>query len=276
MDAEHRHELKQNDLIEWITHFPEYARENYMQMIGVVLILLGLLSWLFWPSFKGSVDNSKLEKQARVTQALEQVFGSKRASVRDGAEASAVADSLLVTASNLKFEAGQAKDPIAKALILIKRGEALRSELHYRSGMQDDAVAVSQIQQAMAAYDAAISSASGQTGGAGLVAMATYGLGLCSEEVGDFVKAEEIYKSIIANAEFEGTVFPTQAGNRIAALADNKGEVIFTKAPVVEVPAAAPVEMPAVEIPVVAMPAVEIEGAAVEVGAEAEAETEAK
>ncbi len=267
MDAEHRHELKQNDLVEWITHFPEYARENYMQMIGVVLILLGLLSWLFWPSFKGSVDNSKLEKQARTTRVLGQVSGSKRASVRDGADAAMVADSLLITASSLKLEADRAEDTIAKALIFIKRGEALRSELHYRSGMQDDAVAVSQMQEAKSAYDAAISSASGKTGGAGLVAMATYGLGLCSEEVGDFVKAEEIYKSIVANAEFEGTVFPTQAANRIATLADNKGEVVFTKAPVVEIPAAVPVEIPVVE-----MPAVEIEGAAVEV----EAETEAK
>jgi hypothetical protein len=99
--------------------------------------------------------------------------------------------------------------------------------------------------------------------------MATYGLGLCSEEVGDFVKAEEIYKSIIANAEFEGTVFPTQAGNRIATLADSKGEVIFTKAPVVEIPE---VEAPAAapfEIPVVEMPAVEIKAAPVETETEA-------
>ena len=257
MDAEHRHELKQNDLVEWITHFPEYARENYMQIIGVVLVLLGLLSWLFWPSFKGSADNSKLEKQARVTQVMGQVSGSKMASVRGGAEATA--DSLLLTANNLKLEAGRTKDPIAKALVLIKQGEALRSDLHYRSGMQDAAIAASQIQQAKAAYDAAILSATGQTGGASLVAMATYGLGLCFEEVGDFVKAEEAYKSIIANAEFEGTVFPTQAVNRIAALADNKVNVIFTKAPAVEVPAA----------PVVEPPAVKVEGVGVEVGAEA-------
>ncbi|MCK5564625.1 MAG: hypothetical protein KAJ07_05220 [Planctomycetes bacterium] len=256
MDAEHRHELKQNDLIEWITHFPEYARENYMQIIGFVLVILGLLSWLFWPSFKGSADNSKLEKHARVTQVMGQVSGSKRASVRDGAAAT---DSLLLTANNLNLEADRTKDPIAKALILIKRGEALRSDLHYRSGMQDAAIAASQIQQAKAAYDAAILSATGQTGGASLVAMATYGLGLCFEEVGDFVKAEETYKSIIANAEFEGTVFPTQAANRIAALADNKVNVIFTKAPAVEVPAA----------PVVEPPAVKVEGVGVEVGAEA-------
>ena len=146
-------------------------------------------------------------------------------------------------------------------------GEALRSELHYRSGMLDDAVAVSQLQEAKAAYDAAITSASGKAGGATLVAMATYGLGLCSEEVGDFVKAEEIYNSIVANAEFEGTVFPTQAANRIAGLADNKANVIFTKASVVEAPvvetsATTPVEIPAA--PVVETPAVEVKAAPAE------------
>jgi hypothetical protein len=218
-----------------------------MQIIGAVLILLGLLSWLFWPSVKGSVDSSKLDKQARVTKTLEQVSTSKMTSMR--ADASVTTDSLLLSASSLKTEADQAKDPIAKALILVKQGEALRSDLHYSSGMQDPATAASQIQEAKAAYDAAILSATGQDGGASLVAMATYGLGLCSEEVGDFVKAQSIYQSIVANDEFAGTVFPTQAKSRIAALADNKGDVVFTKAPVVEVPVAAPVvEAPVVEI----------------------------
>lgn len=253
MDAEHRHELKQNDLVEWITHFPEYARQNTMQMVGAVLIILGVISWLFWPSMKGSVDNSKLDKQARVTSSLEQVSDGKLKIARGDMDAAP--DSLLLTASTLETEANQTKDPVAKAFILIKRGEALRSDLHYRSGMQDGAVIASQMQEAKAAYDAAILSATDQSGGITLVAMATYGLGLCAEEVGDFTKAEEIYKSIITNAEFEGTVFPTQAKSRISTLADSQAEVVFTKAPV-----AIPVEIVAPKTPVLeAAPVIEPE-----------------
>ena len=125
MDAEHRHELKQNDLVEWITHFPEYARKNYMQLVGAALVILGLLSWLFWPSVKGSIDNSNLDKQAKVTQVMEQLPGSKSASMRSGM--AALPDAFLMTANSLEIEASQAGDPIAKALLLIKRGEALRS-----------------------------------------------------------------------------------------------------------------------------------------------------
>jgi hypothetical protein len=240
MDAEHRHELKQNDLVEWIIHFPEYARENYMQLIGAALVVLGLISWFLWPSVKGSMNNSNLDKQAKVTQVLEQVPGSRSASMRSGM--GSLPDAFLMTANNLETEASQTGDPIAKSLLLIKRGESLRSDLHYSSGTQDAAIIASQMQQATAAYDAAIASATGQPEGASLVAMATYGLGLCAEELGNFAKAEGIYKSIVANAEFEGTVFPVQAEKRIVSLADNKGAVVFTKAPVV-----APIEIPMLE-----------------------------
>ena len=61
-----------------------------------------------WPSVAGSVDSSRLDKQARVTKALEQVSASKMTSMR--ADTEVASDSLLLTASSLKTEADQAKD----------------------------------------------------------------------------------------------------------------------------------------------------------------------
>jgi len=254
MDAEHRHELKRNELADWIAHFPEYVRENYMQVIGVILIIIGVFLWLFWTPVKDKFVNTGLEEQALRTSVLEQVSLSKVASMRPDMQATP--DSFLVAAGKLELEAGQTANPLAKAFILIKRGEALRSDLHYKDGMQDEAIVASQIEEARKTYQQAIELAEGQPGGVNLVAMATFGTGLCAEEVEDFAKAEEIYKSIVSDPTFEGTVFPTQAQSRLDILDDNKAKVVFTKAPVVP-----PVEVaPAPELPETPLP-MEIEAA---------------
>ena len=49
MDAEHRHELKTNELADWIGHAPQYLRENARMIIGVALIIIAIVTW---PMFK--------------------------------------------------------------------------------------------------------------------------------------------------------------------------------------------------------------------------------
>jgi hypothetical protein len=248
MDSEHRHELKRNELADGIAHFPEYVRKNYMQVIGVILIITGVFLWLFWTPIKGKFADTGMQKQALTTKSLEQVAVNKVMSIR--ADVAASPDSFLMAASKLGLEASETDSPLAKALILIKRGEALRSDLHYKAGMQDEAVVASQIQETKKTYEQAIAQAEGQPGGASFVAMATFGTGLCAEEVGDFARAEGIYKSIVSNPEFEGTVFPTQAQGRLDILEDNKGKIVFAKTPV-----APPVEAaPAPKLPETLLP----------------------
>ena len=149
MDSEHRHELKRNELADWIAHFPEYVRKNYMQVIGVILIIIGVFLWLFWTPIKGKFVDTGQQKQAQMTKSLEQVSISKVASIR--ADMGAMPDSFLVAAGKLETEADEADNPLAKAFLLIKRGEALRSDLHYKDGMQDEAIVASQIEEARAA-----------------------------------------------------------------------------------------------------------------------------
>ncbi|MBN1457234.1 MAG: tetratricopeptide repeat protein [Sedimentisphaerales bacterium] len=254
MDSEHRHELKKNELADWIAHFPKYVRENYMQVIGVILIIIGVFLWLFWAPIKGKFLSTGLQKHAQMTRSLEQVSADKVGLIRGGMESAP--DSFLVTASKLELEANEADNPLTKAFLLIKRGEALRSDLHYREGIQDEAIVASQIQEALRTYQQAITEAGRRPGGATLIAMATFGTGLCAEEIGDFTKAEEVYRSIVSNPEFEGTVFPAQAQGRLDILDDNKGKVVFAKAP--EVPAVEAVPVP--ELPET-LPPMEIQAA---------------
>ena len=58
-----------------------------------------------------------------------------------------------------------------------------------------------------------------------------FGLGLCAEEIADYVEAEKIYGKIIADDAYAGTVFGAQAQDRLDNMADNKVQFVFVKAP---------------------------------------------
>jgi hypothetical protein len=64
-----------------------------------------------------------------------------------------------------------------------------------------------------------------------LAAAAKFGLGLCSEELGNFEQARQIYSDITANADFEGTVAVVQAKRRLETIADYEQKVVFKPAP---------------------------------------------
>ena len=45
MKADHRHELKTNELADWLGHFPEWAQENRTTLIaaGAVIVVLAVV-----------------------------------------------------------------------------------------------------------------------------------------------------------------------------------------------------------------------------------------
>ena len=225
MDSEHRHELKTNELADWIEHAPEYIRKNYLQIIGVLLIIVGILSWGPLTRMREGTDT----KQAvETTELIEKVSQSKALIVQGDQQGAPIPESLIGVASSLEIAAGKAKTDFAKALILIKRAEALRAELHYKAEEIEQAVLLSEIERARVSYEQAAKKAKGN---ATLEAMATFGLGLCAEEIGDYTKASGIYESIISNAGFEGTVFQAKAKSRIETMADNRESFLFVNAP---------------------------------------------
>jgi hypothetical protein len=63
------------------------------------------------------------------------------------------------------------------------------------------------------------------------MATATLGLGLCEEEIGNFATAEQIYRDITANSDFEGTVAVEQAKWRLETMDDYKQEIAFKPPP---------------------------------------------
>ena len=229
MDSEHRHELKTNELANLISHSGQFIRKNYMQITGVVLIIvtIGL-----WGPVRGFRDRAKLQAQAQASEVLEQLPQSKIGAMQSQAQNMGFSNALLVSANALEMEARNAKNPLLGALALIKRGEALRSDLHFRNSDVELAEIKSYIEQARKAYNSAIEKAKGNPGGMVLEAMANFGLGLCAEEIGDLKQAKSIYESIVSRADYEGTVFPNQAQLRLESMDDSRGKFVFVSEPV--------------------------------------------
>lgn len=232
MDSGHRHELKTNELADWIAHLPGFLRRNRVQVVGAALIIIGLL---VVPVLKRARHNSALNRQTETTQLIQKIAQEKVAAVRNQSTGILeVQNQLLVAANSLEAAANKAKNPYSAALALIKRGEALRADLHYQPGGVERSTVVAQIQQARKAYELAIEKAQGNNT---LTGMARIGLGLCAEEVGKFDRASQIYQGIAANADFAGTVFPAQAQYRLEVMDDSKAEFVFVAAPEPEPPA---------------------------------------
>ncbi len=237
MDAEHRHELKTNELADWIGHFPDFCRENAKTIIGVALIIAAVGVYFY---SRGVRTKARFEQEAQAVSLIERLNYSKLMTIRSQTENTPVGDSIQLIADSLKMAAAEAKSPHVAALLLIKQGDALRADLHYRAEEVDPDVVENRITQARTAYEKALIQAQGNNT---LVAMANFGLGMCAEEIGDYIEAEKIYNSIIADAGFAGTVLPRQAQDRLDNLQDNKMQFVFV-APAAPKPEDIRIELP--------------------------------
>ena len=225
MKADHRHELKTNELADWLAHFPQWAQENRTTLIGagvVLLVVIGVYSMRF---YRKGVD---VRQQAQLTNLVTQVSMQKRTIAQAAGQGTDQSVTLLPLVQDLQgFADGSGNDRMA-ALALIKRAEALRSELHYRlTDATRDEVAT-QIAQAQDSYRQALERAASVPA---LAATAQLGLGLCDEELGQFEEAKAAYRSVAENADYEGTAAQAAAAYRLKTMDDYKGTVVFMPAP---------------------------------------------
>jgi len=222
MKAEHRHELKTNELAEWIANFPQWAKENLRMIIYIsVVVVLVAGSYIFhW--YRKNVES--VRKQLELTKLIAQLSQGKTRILQAQARGVDISYMLIQTADNLRIAAQNAREEQMAALALIKRAEALRMELHYRFGTIEERDTEAAIGLAKASYTEAIEKASSSPS---LLATAKLGLGLCEEELGNFETAEQIYSDVITNTSFEGTVAAAQAKLRLETMGDYRRKVVF-------------------------------------------------
>ncbi len=220
MDAEHRHELKSNELVDFIGNLPEFARKYSNQIIGVILILVALI---VIPLYSRMRKQTSFAEESAMMSKIQMARESLAAAAQDTEGGPAVAS--LATAIEDLEDAAQTTDHAdLAALALLEGSELLRAELHIRPDVTADMISAN-LSRARTACEEAYKKAESPT----LRGLAELGLGLCAEEAGDYAEARRIYEKIEATAEYEATAVIEQAQRRMASLDDNASKVVFVE-----------------------------------------------
>jgi tetratricopeptide (TPR) repeat protein len=226
MKSEHRHELRTNELAEWLSNLPQWTKKNLKVIIYVsVVVVLAAGSYVYHRYQKDVVE---VQKQVELTNLIAQLPQFKVEVLQSQLSGFDNSYMFIQTADDLQTAAENAKDDQTAAMALIKSAEVLRMELHYRLGRISKQDLESAIIQAKERYNKAIEKAGDNSY---LTAMANFGLGLCEEELGNFAGARQIYREITTNPAFEGTTIAVQAQRRLEIMSDYQQKVVFWQAP---------------------------------------------
>lgn len=224
MKSDHRHELKKNELAEWLSHLPQWTKENLITIVLVAVLIVAVAAFYIWKVYGKNV--AQVREQTEFTNLLNQLSGSRMQILQAQAQGSNLSFLLLQPAKSLQTFAQSTNDKQMAALALIKRAEALRAELHY--GNVEEQYFISQTNLAKASYTEALARCPTNLS---LAAAAKFGLGLCEEELGNFEQARQIYQDIAANPDFEGTVAVVKVKRRLETMADYEQKIVFKPAP---------------------------------------------
>jgi len=224
MKSDHRHELKTNELAEWLSNFPQWAKENRTTLIAVLAAIVVIGAVYIW---RIRVKNVAIRTQIEFTGLISQLLGSKMQILSAQAQGKDLSYILVQRggpADKLKNFAQNTNNDQMAALALIKQAETLRTELHCRPGTISKQDLTEQVNRAKTSYTEALEKALSNPS---LMAAAQFGLGLCEEELSNFEEAQQIYREIATNPDFEGAVAKTAAEQRLQTIADYKTTVCF-------------------------------------------------
>jgi len=237
MKAEHRHELKTNELAQWLMDLPEWTKQNYKTIIYVAAVIVLAAGSAIWHRYKTTVvaDRKAFELTSALTSLPLQKMEILQSQVR-GIDRSYI---LIQTADNFETIAQTATSDEMAAFALIKKGDTLRMELHFRPGNVNERDIASAVEKAKTAYNQALT----KTQNPLFTAKAKMALGLCEEELGNFDNARKIYDEIASDPELDGTPAKAEANMRLLTMQD------YTKKPfIAPSPEAAPLEIPRPQI----------------------------
>jgi len=255
MKSDHRHELKTNELADWMAHFPQWFKENTKTIVGVGAVVVLVVVVYGWNKYSKNVLD--VRHRAAFTKEVAQLGGVKGQVYQDAMDGKDMSFLLNEAADSLATLASEEGDRTMAAMALIKQAEALRAELHYQTGEIDETSVAGQIEQAKASYQQAVEKAAGNNS---LSSIAHYGLGLCEEELGNLDQAKTIYQGILADEALDGTVGRAAAQQRLSGLDQYVRAIAFQMAPE---PVAPEDVLPAIEAPVIPIPAVDTNASSV-------------
>lgn len=230
MKSEHRHELKTNELAEWLGNLPQWIKENSTSIIVITILIIAVIGFFGWRRYDKNVLQPR--EQNEFTQLLEAIFSIEGDIVSAQSQGIDYSYEFINHASKLKLFAESARRKKMASLAFIKHGEILRKELQYRLGAVSEQDKQEQLNKAKESYTQAVQKASSDSL---LLAEAKFGLALCAEELGSFEEAAAMYSEITSNADFEGTITIAKARQRLDNMSEYENNVVFEPAPEPEI-----------------------------------------
>ena len=216
MRAEHRHELKTNELALWLSNLPVWAKQNIRTITYVSAVVVIAAASLGYHWYQKTVLAER--EQAAMTSLLSQLTQQKTQIAQAQMQGIDPAYMLLQSVDGLEGLAKNTKNSSVAALASIKEAEILRTELHFRLGAVSQQDFTNQINRAKETYTRALDVYLKKSPNSSLEAMAKFGLGLCEEDLGNFDKAQLLYNEIATSAAFEGTTSAIAAKQRLAIM----------------------------------------------------------
>jgi len=226
MKSDHRHELKTNELADWIMHFPDWAKENRNSLIGAAAVIVVALLIYFLSFYRQNVVSAR--NQMRLTNLVAQVPQQMNRVANAAMQNNDETYILLQSQQDLLDFAQKSSNDDMAALALIQRGAAFRAEVHYRLAEVSREELATQMGKAKDSYQQALDR---KPSNPALAAAAQYGLGLCEEELGNFDQAAALYREVAEKADYAGTTAQAAAAYRLKIMDDYKTEVVFQPAP---------------------------------------------
>jgi hypothetical protein len=159
MKAEHRHELKTNELADWLAHLPQWAKDNRTTLVAGAAIVVVAVVVYFWIFRHGNIASA--QTRVRLTNLVTQLPAQKNSLARALAQQTDQSYLLLDVARDLQDFAETADNDNMAALAWIERAEALRTELHYQLGEVTADERGKRIAQAQTSYQQALERAVG-------------------------------------------------------------------------------------------------------------------
>lgn len=220
MDADTRHQLKQNELAETLSKLRDFSdRRTIGWLVVIVLIALGYAGWKYW----------NWREAARLAQASQEV-------VQIDVSDPALGDAPLTQLRQIISKGDNAATTLAR----LKLAEGLQARGRAAGGG-------AKLDEAEQEYRNLVERANTSMN---IRAAAWYRLGMLYETKRDFAKAREAYAKLTGDSSYAGSPFQDFASIRTDSLDELDAQVKFTPGvkplPPVEVPAA---ETPPAEVP---------------------------
>jgi trehalose/maltose hydrolase-like predicted phosphorylase len=242
MKAEHRHELKTNELAQWLSSLPAWAQQNLRTIIYVTVVVVIVVAYTIWYRYQKTVVVDR--EQANMTGLLTQLPQLKAYIAQTQMEGKDNSYMLMQPANALESIAGSTKNESVAALALIKQADILRTELLFRLGPVSRQDLENQIGRAKQYYTKALVEHLERSPNRSLEAMAKLGLGLCEEELGNLDQARKIYDELATGTTFEGTTSSAAAKQRLILMDSFNQKIVLMPSPRPVTPA--PTEPPAI------------------------------